>query len=424
MNGRRPDDCFALPPGTDWTPVDVALDRLREALSPITAYEELPIQAAAGRILALPAAAMRDSPPAANSAIDGYAFAAGTLPAPDADGLVTLTLAEGRAAAGHPAPAPVPPGAAVRILTGAEVPEGADTVVLQEDCAVAGATVRFPPPRKAGANVRRAGEDARLGDVLLEPGRKLAPQDLARLAVAGVGNVAVRLPLRVAVLSTGDELIQPGSDPTAAGIFDANRPMLLALAEALGHVPVDLGAVRDDEAALRAALDRGAWEADAILTTGGASAGDEDHVSRLLGSEGRVSTWRIAVKPGRPLAIGTWREKPIFGLPGNPVAAWVCALIFARPALAVMAGQGWPVPRGYAVPAAFEKRKKAGRREYLRARLDTDGRAEAFRSEGSGLVGGLSWAEGLVELPDEAMEIAPGDPVRFLPWSSFGLGRA
>ncbi|MEM7499516.1 MAG: gephyrin-like molybdotransferase Glp [Pseudomonadota bacterium] len=416
------DDCYALPRGTEWTPVDTALERLRLTLGPITPYEEVPLGQAAGRVLALPAHARRANPPAANSAVDGYAFLWADLPPADADGRVLLPLGEGRAAAGQPLPKALPRGHAVRILTGAEMPKGTDTVVLQEDCAVEGSSLRFPPPEKAGANRRKAGEDAQEGDLLLPACHKLAPQDLARLAVAGVGLVGVRRQLRVAVLSTGDELIQPGAAPGTDGIFDANRPMLLALVEALGYAAVDLGAVRDDEAALRAALHRGAATADAILTSGGASAGDEDHVSRLLTTEGQVSTWRIAVKPGRPLAIGTWGEKPIFGLPGNPVAAWICALIFARPALAQLAGGRWQTPRGYALPAAFEKRKKAGRREYLRARLDADGRVEAFRSEGSGLVGGLSWADGLVELPDAAMTVRRGDPVRFIPWSGFGIG--
>ncbi|MEO0427541.1 MAG: gephyrin-like molybdotransferase Glp [Pseudomonadota bacterium] len=415
------DDCYALPAGTEWTPVDVALDRLRLSLGPVTPYEEVPLAEAAGRILALPAVAQRANPPVTNSAVDGYAFAWSALPALDETGMVRMPLAEGRAAAGHPAPDPLAHGHAIRILTGAALPEGADTIVLQEDCALEGATLRFRPPGKAGANRRRAGEDAAKGDALLEPGRRLAAQDLARLAVAGVATVGVRRRLRVAVLSTGDELVQPGDPDNGVGIFDANRPMLLALIEALGHQPVDLGAVPDDADALRAALDEGA-AADAILTTGGASAGDEDHVSRLLTTEGAVSTWRIAVKPGRPLAIGTWHGKTIFGLPGNPVAAWVCALVFARPALSQLAGGRWETPRGYEIPAAFEKRKKAGRREYLRARIDEDGRVEVFRSEGSGLVGGLSWAEGLVELPDEAMTVRPDDPVRYIPWSGFGIG--
>ncbi|MEM8598070.1 MAG: molybdopterin-binding protein, partial [Pseudomonadota bacterium] len=256
---------------------------------------------------------------------------------------------------------------------------------------------------------------------LLEAGHRLRPQDLARLAVAGVGEVAARQPLRVAVLSTGDELLEPGEPPRPDAIYDANRPMLLAALARLGHQAVDLGRAPDEAQAVRTALDTGAGRADAIITTGGASAGDEDHVSRLLREEGRLATWRIAVKPGRPLAMGTWAGVPLFGLPGNPVAAWVCALVFAAPALEVMAGGRWRAPLGYALPAAFEKRKKAGRREFLRARLTPQGTVETFRSEGSGLVGGLSWADGLVELPDEAMSVVPGDPVRFIPWAGFGL---
>ncbi|MGD1925049.1 MAG: molybdopterin-binding protein [Paracoccaceae bacterium] len=194
--------------------------------------------------------------------------------------------------------------------------------------------------------------------------------------------------------------------------------MLSALIAQFGHETVDLGAQQDRAGTIRAALDRGAEDADAILTTGGASAGDEDHISRLLRNEGTVTTWRIAVKPGRPLALGLWNGVPVFGLPGNPVAAFVCALMFARPALAVMAGQAWPEPLGVTVPAAFSKAKKPGRREYLRARLTPDGRAEVFHSEGSGLIGGLSWSDGLVELPDGALDVKPGTPVRYLPYAA------
>jgi molybdopterin molybdotransferase len=231
----------------------------------------------------------------------------------------------------------------------------------------------------------------------------------------------VRRRLRLGILSTGDELMQPGADPALPGVFDANRPMLAALGVSQGFEVVDLGAVADEPARVRAALDRGAAEADAIVTTGGASAGAEDHVSRILSDEGRITTWRIAVKPGRPLALGFWRGVPVFGLPGNPVAAFVCFVIFARPALSVMAGAGWREAQGFTVPAGFEKTKKPGRREYLRARMRADGHVEVFHSEGSGLIGGLSWAEGLVELPDEAVTIRIGDPVRYLPYSSFGL---
>lgn len=419
MTARLRDDCFALPPGIDWTPVDEALARLRDGLEAVTGIEELPLAEAAGRVLARPAHARRANPPAANAAVDGYAFAWASL---GGRAEVDLPLEPGRAAAGSPFVRPVPDGHALRILTGAEMPAGTDTVVLQENAAAATGRVRFHAPGKKGANSRGLGEDAAEGQAVLPAGRLLGPTELARLVAVGIDRVAVRVALRVAVLSTGDELLQPGADPANPGIFDANRPMLRALVAGFGHAPVDLGAMPDRPTAIRAALDRGAAEADAILTTGGASAGDEDHVSRLIREEGRLTTWRIAVKPGRPLAMGLWRGVPVFGLPGNPVAAFVCALIFARPALCVMAGRGWTQPTGFMVPAAFSKRKKPGRREYLRARLDETGAAEIFRSEGSGLIGGLTWSDALVELPDGAADIEPGTPVRYLPYTSFGLG--
>lgn len=417
MGGRLRDDCFALPPGVEWTPVEEALARLRDAVRPVTGVEEVTLDAAHGRILAADVRAVRTNPPRPNSAVDGYGFAWSALAGARE---ATLPLVPGRAAAGHPWPEEVPPGYAIRILTGAQIPPGVDTVVLQEDAELLGDRVRFVAPSAPGANVRPAGEDATAGEVALAAGRRLGPAELARLAAVGVARVPVRERLRVAVLSTGDELMEPGAE-APVGICDANRPMLRALIAELGLRPVDLGIAPDRAAEVRAALDRGAAEADAIVTSGGASAGDEDHISRLLRTEGRLAVWRIAMKPGRPLLLGFWRGVPVFGLPGNPVAAFVTALLFARPALGVLAGRPWLDPRAFVVPAGFSKRKKAGRREYLRARLDAGGRAEVFHSEGSGLVGGLAWAEGLVELPDEAVDIAPGDPVRYLPFASFGL---
>ncbi len=415
---RLRNDCFAMPQGVAWVPVDEALARLRAALVPIDETETLQVAAAAGRILAADCVARRSNPPRANSAVDGYGFAHAATGA----GVQRLPLVEGRAAAGQPYAGAVPAGQAVRILTGAILPEGVDTVVLEEDCATDGAVVAFDGPVKPRANTRKAGEDVAEGALALAKGHRLRAPDLALLSALGIPEATVYRRLRIGVVSTGDEIVASPDRPALPHqIYDANRPMLLALASAWGAVPVDLGHVRDDPAAIAAALDRGAAEADVILTSGGASAGDEDHVSTLLRERGNLSSWRIAMKPGRPLALALWSGLPVFGLPGNPVAALVCALVFARPALSLMAGAGWAEPQAFTVPAAFTKTKKAGRREYLRARIGADGRAEVFASEGSGRISGLAWATGLVELPDEALSVAPGDPVRFLPYAGFGL---
>lgn len=415
---RLKNDCFALPQGVDWVPVDIALDRLRGGLHPVADTQIITPNQSLGRVLAAPAMAVRSNPPAPNAAVDGYGFAHATT----GKGVQRLSLVAGRAAAGQPYDGVVPGGHAIRILTGAILPQGVDTVVMQEDCATDGATVVFDGPVKPRSNTRNAGEDVAAGAVALPAGHRVRAPDLALLAALGIGTVSVYRPLRVGVLSTGDELLaDPGTPSAAHQIYDANRPMLTALIRGWGHDPVDLGTLRDDPATIGAALMQGAAQCDAILTSGGASAGDEDHISTLLRDHGALSTWRVAMKPGRPLVLAQWDGIPVFGLPGNPVAAFVTALVFARPALSALAGEGWTVPRGVMVPAAFSKSKKAGRREYLRARLNTDGHAEVFASEGSGRISGLSWATGLVDLPEPAADIAPGTPVRFISYAEFGI---
>lgn len=407
-------DCFALPAGVDWTPVDQALALLRDRLHAVVGQDTVPVMQAGGRVLARDVQALRANPPLPNTAVDGYGFAGGV---PEGDSRV-LPLVPGRSAAGVPFDGVVPPGHALRVLTGAALPEGVDTVVLEEDVALGTGQIAFRGPLKAGANTRRAGEDAADGQDILHRGRVLTPADLALASAVGIGALPVYDRLRVAVLSTGDEVVEPGAPAGPGQIFDANRPMLLSLVARWGYTPVDMGRAPDDRARLARTLDRAAQSADVILTSGGASAGDEDHVSALLRQAGALQDWRIALKPGRPLALGVWAGAPVFGLPGNPVAALVCTLIFARPAMRLLSGAGWSAPQGFQVPAAFTKRKKPGRREYLRARI-RDGVAEVFKSEGSGRVSGLSWAEGLVELPDGAAQIAPGDPVRYIPYYSF-----
>ena len=406
-------DCFAMPQGAHWTPVAEAQDHLRQKLTCVTGTETLAIKDAAGRFLAQDAQAARSHPPAPNAAVDGYGFAG---PAPE--GVCRLKLVTGRSAAGAPYAGTVPPGQAIRILTGANLPDGVDTVVLQEDVSTTATEVSFHGPLKRGANARDAGEDMQAGQTILQTGRKITPADLGMLAAAGVGTVTVRKTLKVGVLSTGDELRDPGDAATTGQIYDANRPMLCALVSGWGYKVIDLGRAPDDRDTLRNILDKAGTQCDVILSSGGASAGDEDHMSALLEGTGSFALWRIAMKPGRPLALGLWQDTPVFGLPGNPVAAMVCALIFAAPSLAVMAGGAWQQPTSYQIPAGFSKSKKEGRREYLRARIN-DGHISIFPSEGSGRVSGLSWATGLVELGDPAQKVTPGDLVTYIPFTSF-----
>ena len=277
-------------------------------------------------------------------------------------------------------------------MTGAVVPEGTDTVVLQEDVETDGHELVFHGPLKPGKNTREAGEDIKVGQSLLRLGHRVSPADLATLTSVGVSDVSVFRPLRVGVISTGDEICEGGEIPAEGQIFDANSPMLLGQLRQKGYEAIDLEKAPDDPQKVSETLNRGAELCDAILTTGGASAGDEDHLASLLRDKGSLEMWRIAVKPGRPMALGLWSGVPVFGLPGNPVAALVCTLVFVLPRLAVDGGGGWHTPNGYMLPAHFPKKKKPGRREYLRARV-REGGVEVFPSEGSGRVTGLSWAE-------------------------------
>ncbi|MDX1633249.1 MAG: molybdopterin-binding protein [Marinobacter sp.] len=409
-------DCFALPPGVNWTPVEEALARLRSRLHPVVDVDDaLPLARANGRILAKDVHAPRAHPPSSNSAVDGYAFAGPLSRVP-----CTLALVAGRSAAGDPYTGRVPEGHAIRILTGAVIPAGTDTVVLEEDCEVIDGQLHLNGTLKAGANARKAGEDIQVGDRILAAGTRLTPTQISVLASVGVESVDVYQRLRVGVLSTGDEVKPVGSAVTEWQIYDANRPMLSGLVSQLGYELVDLGHALDRAEDVRAALERGTGLCDLILTSGGVSAGDEDHVSKTLKAHGTISNWRIAIKPGRPLALAMFQGKPVVGLPGNPVAAWVCALRFGAPAMALLAGAEWFEPQAYLMPANFHKNKKPGRSEMLRARV-RDGAVEVFGSEGSGRVTGLAWSEGLVELDESARQIEPGTPVRFIPYGSFGL---
>jgi molybdopterin molybdotransferase len=417
---RRADDCLSAP-GRRMA-VTEALRLLRERAAPMVGPETVPLDAAAGRVLAAPWIAPRDVPAFDNVAVDGYAFAwAAAL----AEGGATLRLVPGRAAAGHPHAASVPPGACLRVLTGAPLPAGTDTVALQEAVRIEGDRVVLPPGLRRGANRRRAGEDIRAGQEAVAAGTRLLPQHIGVAAGLGLAAVEVFLPLRVALLSTGDEIVEPGAALPEGGVYDANRHVLKALLDRLPVRVADLGIVRDEACAVQEALEAAARDHHVVLTSGGASRGDEDHVVRSVARHGRLEFWQIAMKPGRPLAFGQLREAIFLGLPGNPVAAMVCFLLFARPLLLRLAGAIWPEPRRWPVRAAFAMQKQPGRTELLRARLEPEPsggwRALRIPRQGSGVLTTMTEADGLVELDPAREEVREGELVPFLSFAELGL---
>ncbi|MGK9235537.1 molybdopterin molybdotransferase MoeA [Inquilinus limosus] len=414
---RLSDDCFVL--GDRLLSVEEAVAEFRSRLDTVAGIETVPLAAAEGRFLAEDLTADRPLPPHTNAAVDGYAVHARDL-SPDAPTTLPVT---GRAAAGHPLGRPGRRGEAIRIFTGAPLPAGPDTVVMQEDCSAEGDRVTIPPGLRRGAHVRQAGEDIRAGDTVLTAGRRLGPAEIGLAASLGRAALPVRRPLRVAVLSTGDEVREPGTPVAEGQIHDANRYLLMALLRRLGCSVTDRGIVPDRAETVRSALTTAAAEADAVVTSGGVSVGEEDHVKAALEAVGgRLHQWRLAIKPGKPVALGQIGGVPLLGLPGNPVAAMVTFLLVARPLLLHLAGAE-PVPlRRFSVPAGFSHGKKPGRREFLRATLEAgpSGALVARRHgrDGAGTLSSLAGAEGLVELPEDATGVAPGDPVAYIPLSA------
>ena len=409
------DDCFAH--GGRLMSVAEALELLESRVECVSEPETAPLAAALERILAADVIAARDVPPHDNSAVDGYAVAFEDL---EPAGPTRLKVAA-RAAAGHPLGRAHRRGEAVRIFTGAVMPEGADTVMMQEDCRLEGETVVLAPGIRQGANRRKAGEDVRAGAVILAAGRRLRPQDLGLAASVGLTALSLRKPLKVALFSTGDELAEPGEALPPGKVYDANRLTLSALLRRTGCAVADLGILPDRREAIAAALEEAARAHDAIITSGGVSTGEEDHVRAALQALGRLHFWRLAIKPGRPLAFGQIEGKAFLGLPGNPVAMMVTFLRFARPLLLRLMGASETAPVLYRVCADFEHRKKSGRREWVRARLVPDGEggtvARKFPREGAGILSSLVEADGLAELPESLTHLERGSMVDFLPFS-------
>lgn len=425
MSGKLIDDCFR--PAQERMLHSEAIALLRDRVSPIAPVERVPLERSLGRVIARSVSAPHPVPAHTNSAVDGFAFAYGSY---DRSSGATLEISA-RAAAGHTIMEP-PAGTAVRIFTGAAMPPSLDTVAMQEDCewveTPAGhpPKVRIPGGLKPGANVRQSGEDVRAGEVLFSPGHVIRPQDLAALASIGLSEVDCFARLRLAIVSTGDELIRPGSAELIPGqVYDANAPMLSGLAALAGCEAEDLGIWPDDANEVKTRLARAAEKYDVVLTSGGASLGDEDHMSAALAALGSRYFWQLAIKPGRPMMFGQIGRSIVIGLPGNPVAVFVCFLIYVWPLLRRLSGAPWPEPRRWPMKAAFEfPNRKVGRREFWRGMLvqTLEGLAvDKFARDGSGLITGLRVADGLIDIPEDVTEVKRGDVVAFLPFSEFGI---
>jgi molybdopterin molybdotransferase len=421
------DDCFVH--DRDRLRHDEVIALLRDRLHPVVGSAPVPLDQGLGRVLAADCIAPRPIPAHDNAAVDGYAVRHQDLH----DTQPTRLAIKGRLAAGVQRTFPMhAPGTATRIFTGAVMPEGADSVVMQEDCEFEPdgsgepAHVIIPPKLKAGANRRRAGEDVQEGEALLTAGSVLRPQDLARLASAGFGTVAVHDKLKLCILSTGDELRAADGNALPVGaVYDANQPLLTGLAHALPVELHALGILPDAAAAVSDALSAVASDYDVIVTSGGASKGEEDHLRATLQNLGTCHLLQLAIKPGRPMMMGQIHGTPVFGLPGNPVAVFVCWALYVYPALLRLAGAPWREPEKIMLPAGFSiARKKQDRREFYRGWLETvDGRTvlKKFERDGSGLIAGLQAASGLIEVPEEIGRIEAGDPLAYWPLSQFGV---
>ncbi|WP_375738412.1 gephyrin-like molybdotransferase Glp [Pseudomonas boanensis] len=390
-------------------PVEEALARLLALAesAPIAGDEQVALAEADGRVLAVPLVAGLDLPPWANSAMDGYALRL-------ADWTGEPLVVSQRILAGS-APQPLQPGTCARIFTGAPLPEGADTVEMQENANVeTDGRVAFSEPLRRGQNVRPQGQETRRGETVLPAGTRMGPIEMGLAASLGAAELTVRRRPRVAVVSTGDELVPPGQPLGPGQIYNSNRALLIAWLKRLGCAVVDAGILADDLELTRAAL-TGLSDVDLILSTGGVSVGEADFLGHALREEGELALWKLAIKPGKPLTFGHFRGVPVIGLPGNPASTLVTFGLLARPYLLRRLGVQEVEPLGFTVPAGFVWKKPGNRREYLRARLE-HGRAVIYPNQSSGVLRSAAWAEGLVEVL-EGTALAEGDSVRFIPLS-------
>ncbi len=387
-----------------------ALSRLLAGAVPVAETETLNTLDAAGRVLAAVQQSGIDVPPHDNSAMDGYVLRASDVTAAGCSLPISQRIAAGSVGAA------LMPGTAARIFTGAPIPANADAVVMQEQCVAEGDRVTVNHIPKLGENIRRRGEDVAAGSVILPTGSLLVPQALGLAASVGIARLEVFRKIRVAIFSTGDELMMPGEPLRPGAIYNSNRFVLRGLLQGMGCELIDLGIVADDLAQTRETLRRAAHGADLILTSGGVSVGEEDHVKAAVQAEGQLDLWRIAIKPGKPLAFGSVAGTPFIGLPGNPVASFVTFLMLVRPFLKKRQGAMVNVPRSLALTAGFDWTRPDKRREFIRARIGSDGRAEIYPQQNSGVLSSTVWADGLIDLAPE-QKVAAGDTVRYIPFT-------
>jgi molybdopterin molybdotransferase len=395
----------------------MSLEQVQQRISEVfecrAGVEQVALRGAVGRILAHDVLAPVDLPPFDNSAVDGYAMRHADLKS----GQPTLLPVHGKTFAGHAPAGGLPPGMAARVFTGAMLPDGADTVQMQEDSEARADGVLIRPGLARGANRRQAGEDIARGQCAVAAGRRLMPPHVGLLAALGLQQVDVRTALTVALFSTGDEIVEPPAPLPPGKIYDANRAMLAAWLTRLGAVVRDCGILPDDATLTRERLVQAAEASDVVLTSGGVSMGEGDHVKDAIAAIGELTFWRVAIKPGRPVALGRVGKTPLLGVPGNPVAAQITLALVGWPLLDRLGGAAFEAPVRLLVRSDFAYRKKAGRREYVRVSVDANSLARRYPKDGAGILTSLTHTNALVELPEELTQVAPGDLVRCI-----GLG--
>lgn len=393
---------------SDLTPVEDAINHLVSRVRPVTQTQTVALADSLDRVLARDYKVPADVPPADNSAVDGYAVRAGDLA-----GEQSLPVS-GRVAAGE-APGTLEPGTAVRIFTGSEIPDGADSVIMQERVTVSGEGITVNTPVSEGQNIRRRGQDLAQGDVALTKGTRIRPQEMGLLGSIGLAQVTVYAKLKVAILTTGDELVDPGQPLGPGQIYNSNRYTMLGLLSKAGCEVVLCETLKDTREATRSTLERAAGEADLIITSGGVSVGEEDHVRAVLEETGGLSLWRMAIKPGKPLAFGAIGNTPVLGLPGNPASVLVTLLVAGMPFIRASQGRTGVAGAGERIPAGFSMEEPSFRRHYVRARKsmgDNGPVISAYPNQSSGVLSSACWAEGLAVVPENTT-IALGDPVTY-----------